>query len=88
MGVDNFGTHYSTLSDPSSDAAAITPNDTDELAVYERSLYIGGAGNINVDTVDGTTVLFTGVTAGSVLPIRVKRVRATSTTATAIVGLL
>jgi hypothetical protein len=88
MGVDNFGTHYSTLSDPASDAVAVTPSDTEDLAVYARSLFIGGDGDINVDMVDGTTVLFTAVKAGSVIPIRVKRVRATSTTATAIVGLI
>lgn len=73
---------------PSTDAAAVTPNDSADLSTYARQLWIGGAGNVNVDTLDGTTVLISGVAAGTVLPLSVKRVRSTSTTATLIVALL
>ena len=72
---------------PAVDAASVTPNDSADLALTARALYIGGAGNINLDTVTGTTVVFSRLTAGTILPLQVKRVRATSTTATNIVAL-
>lgn len=36
----------------------------------------------------GTTVLFSGIPAGTVMPIRAKRIRSTSTTATLLVCLI
>lgn len=68
-----------------SDAFAVTPHDTN--AQRAAGLYVGGAGNVAVTTEDGTTVTFSGVTAGSVLPIKVLRVLSTNTTATLILGL-
>lgn len=83
-------------SNPAIIAKAVTPSDTTDLRdsfseVSPRSLYIGGAGNLNVvmdqsDAAD-TAVLFSGVLAGTILPIRVKKVMSTSTTATNIVAL-
>ena len=53
---------------PAVGAAAVTPNDSTDLAISPaRALYIGGAGNISVDTAAGDTVTFSGVTAGMVL---------------------
>lgn len=74
-------------SDPSNAAAAVVPHDTNELTSYTRALYIGGAGNLVAVFPDGSAVTFTGVPAGSILPIRVKRVNSTNTTATNIVAL-
>jgi len=72
---------------PAVGAAAVTPNTSTDLPrAPARALYVGGAGNLEVDTAEGQTVTFTGVTAGSILPVSVKRVRATST-ATNIVAL-
>ncbi len=50
-------------------------------------LFAGGAGDINLITVDDDTVLFKGIVAGQFLPVQVKRVKATNTTATDIVAL-
>jgi hypothetical protein len=50
-------------------------------------LFAGGAGDINLITVDDDTVLFKGIVAGQFLPVQVKRVKATSTSATDIVAL-
>ncbi len=50
-------------------------------------LYIGGAGNLQVLTAGGDTIVFTGVLAGTFLPVQVVRVLAASTTATGIIGL-
>lgn len=72
---------------PATRAAAVTPNDGTDLGFHSRALYVGGAGDVCVDMVDtGTSVVFAGVPAGSVLPFRVKRVRATGTTASLIVA--
>jgi hypothetical protein len=77
---------------PAWDAAAVTPaNDTDLPRFPTRGLYVGGTGGDVAVYMAGrasdTAVVFTGVPAGSTLPIRVDRVRVTSTTATGIVAL-
>jgi len=67
---------------------AVTPNDSTDLTDVAKALYVGGAGNISLIAADDSAaVTVTGVTAGSILPIRAKRVRATSTTATNILAL-
>jgi hypothetical protein len=66
---------------------AITPNDGTDLDEYSRAVYVGGAGDLTVMTVDNTVVTFFAVPAGAMLPIRVRRVRSTSTTATNILVL-
>lgn len=67
-------------------AAAVTPSDSVDLPQVCRGLYVGVSGNINIDMPDGATVLFSNVAAGIILPIRAKRVRSTSTTATNMVA--
>jgi hypothetical protein len=47
-------------------------------------LYVGGTGNVSVITIGGDQLTFNGVPAGTTLPIQVKRLRSTSTTATLI----
>lgn len=66
-------------------AIAITTSDT-VLQAYE-GIYVGGAGNLTVIMESGQSVLFTAPPVGTLLPIRVKQVMATGTTATALVGL-
>lgn len=68
-------------------AVVVTPSDSADLANFSRAIYVGGAGNLNVDMLTGETVLFSGIPAGTLLPIRVKRVRSTNTTATLIISL-
>lgn len=68
-------------------AVAVTPHATDPLTEVSKGLYVGGSGNLVCRLVDDASdVTFTNVPAGSVLPIRVAYVRATST-ATNIVNL-
>ena len=47
-------------------------------------LYVGGTGNVNVLTIGDDTVLFNAVPAGSFLPVQVKQVLSSLTTATLI----
>lgn len=52
-----------------------------------RSLYVGGAGDVAVTMFNGDAVTFSAVPAGTILPICVKQVKSTGTTATLILGL-
>ena len=85
--TDKFESNQTGLTSPGEHAAAVTPNDSTDLATFARALYIGGAGNVKVNTIRGETVTFSGVLAGSILPVRVARVHSTDTTATNIVAL-
>lgn len=77
------------LDTPAVRAFSITPNDGADLPEVVRALYVGGAGDISVILVgDSSAVVLVAVPVGSLLPIRVKRVRATGTTATSIIGLV
>ena len=62
------------------DAAAVTPSDSADLAQVSV-IFVGVGGNVKVTTAQGTAVTFTGVNAGAVLPVQVRRVWATGTTA-------
>ncbi len=66
---------------------AVTPHDTNELTKFSRALYVGGAGNVAVITTDGSALTFTAVAAGTTLAVQCKQVKATNTTATAILAL-
>jgi hypothetical protein len=72
------------------DAKPVTPHATNlaVVGVPWVHLYVGGAGNLNVVTEGGTTVLLSGVPAGTVLRLRVRRVLVASTTATLITALV
>jgi hypothetical protein len=68
------------------DAVAITPSDsTDITSGPVRGLWVGTAGNVALITFDGSTA--TLVNAFGVIPLSVKRVLSTGTTASNIVGL-
>lgn len=71
-------------------AAAVTPHDTNELAYRPTSaLHIGGAGDgaLVVVMADGSTGTFAGLTANTILPISVVKVKSTGTGVTSIVAL-
>lgn len=77
-----------TVSDaPGQSAEAVSP--TNDLAVGPyRGLWIGGTGDVTVICVrDDTAVTFVAVPAGTYIPVAVKEVRATGTSATNIVGI-
>lgn len=80
--TDDKGAGWSS---PCPSAAAVTPSDTVDLAQPAR-LYVGVTGNLAVILAnDETPVTFTAVPVGF-LPLIVKRVMSTSTTATSIVA--
>lgn len=68
--------------------AVVTPSDSADLANWALALKIGATGGVvKVDTWGGETDVEVPVAAHDLLPIKVKRVRATGTTATPIVAL-
>jgi hypothetical protein len=103
LGVDRWAAvSYPGPHMPARLALALTPSDTEDLTnpagddapCYAQGLFIGGAGNVavvmagdNSNGGAGTAVTFNSVAAGTVLPIQVRRVMSTNTTATDIVGL-
>lgn len=77
-------------------AALVTPSNTVDIPYiggdgttpsWPCVLYIGGAGNVRVQTAGGDDVVFNNVLAGTFIPVQVTRVFATNTTATNIVAL-
>lgn len=84
---DPFKQFSPTLTAPASALYEITPDDGADLGVAVRALNVAAAGAVRVTTVDDT-VASVFVAAGTAFPVRVKRVWATGTTATGIVGLV
>lgn len=85
--ADKFQHFASVLDSPSTDGFAVTPDDNTDVEFITRYLYIGGAGDVSLVTKGGSTLTFSGLTAGTLLPVRVSRVMATGTTATNILAL-
>lgn len=71
---------------PADDYFSITPSDSADLAVMPRALAIASGGTLKVTKPNGNTDTLT-VPAG-VLPIRVRRVWSTGTSASGISGLV
>ena len=84
--------HFQNLADAPDFQArrlvAIAPHDTNDLAYVTKAVYIGTGGTVSIIAADDTAAVSLTVQDGAVLPIRAKRIRATGTTATGIVGML
>jgi hypothetical protein len=85
--TDKFASYSAGLDGPATGGFAIAKSDSTVLAQPTRAVWVGGAGDLAVTYLDGTTDTLTAVPAGTLLPIRVTKVMATGTTATAISGL-
>lgn len=74
-------------------AKAVTPSDTDNLVYAEGTdereavLYVGTGGDLKILTEGGDEVTLPNVQDGSFIPISIKRVYSTDTTADDIVAL-
>jgi len=84
--TDRFANYAAGFDAPAADAFAITPGSS-ALSLVTRAIYVGADGDVVVTMLAGTTVTFADVPAGSVLPIRVSHVLASST-ASALIGLI
>ena len=82
--IDTFDAYSRGLESPLSSATEITPDDVNDLSHVSRAVFVGGGGDLQVTMQDGQTVTF-GALAPGWHPIRVRRILATGTTASAIV---
>lgn len=62
----------------------VSPDNNFTFPEQNRAIWVGGAGNLAVQTWNGETVTIVGVNAGALIPLSVKRVLSTNTTATSI----
>lgn len=86
--IDNNTAMPAGMDAPASNAIAVTPSDSTDLASLSRALYVGTGGNVYVNVAGGqSNVPFLNVPGGSVLSIRVSRVLLTNTSASNIVEL-
>lgn len=68
--------------------ADVTPNDSTDLPKLPTAgLFVGTGGDLEVNDMDGNTVVLKNIPDGSVLPLKVSRVLAGNTTASEIVAL-
>jgi hypothetical protein len=85
---DNFENRADHASAPAARCVAVTPHDGNVLSAIPKGLYIGTGGNLSIEAAGGgAAVTLANVASGSVLPVRVRIVRATGTTAADIVAL-
>jgi hypothetical protein len=77
-------------------AETVSPNDSQDITLSGSPitgiengacLYIGTGGNLTITTIGGQTIQLTNVANGSFIPIQVKRVWATGTSASGILAL-
>lgn len=85
--ADAFKNHQGGLNSPGNEAYVITPSDAVDEAQSFRALWVGTGGNVAIVTNSGTVTTFVGAAAGSIIPMRGKRVNNTNTTASNIVGI-
>lgn len=64
----------------------VTPNNNcnDQFAQPNRGIWVGASGNLRVQTYGGETLTIVGIQSGTLLPLVVKCIYSTSTTATSI----
>ncbi len=82
--TDEFSGYNAGLDSPGLHHFAITPNDSTDLAIKPRALYVGTLGDVEIIDEGGTTVVYKSVSGW--LPFRAVRVKAANTSATDIVG--
>lgn len=81
--MNPFSDHARSVQGPATDAIPVTPDDGADLAHVAIALYVETGGAVVIDTVAGETRTII-VADFSILPMGVRRVRATGTTASGI----
>lgn len=88
MPADNFDATLDSLIAPARNCFPITPNNTADLPILPKAIYVGNGGRLVVRAVDSPEdVTFDNVASGTILDLRVIAVRQTGTTASNLVGL-
>ena len=84
---DEFSEYSIAPDGPAERSFAIVPSNDDDLAAIPRAILVGVAGNITGRLKDDAADIVYPVLAGY-HPLRFKKIAATGTTATGLVGLL
>jgi len=85
--ADIFEKNAIAMNSPAANAFAITPDNSTDFDQVTRAIYVGGDGDIAAVLIDDSVVTFSGAVAGTIIPVRMKRVNSTNTDATNLVGL-
>ena len=76
----DFATFQANLTSPITGGTTITISSSPTYSAGAvRAVWVGGAGDLSVVTVDGSTVLLVGVTAGSLIPAIITKLNGSST---------
>lgn len=75
------------INDLATGAAAITTSDSADLATAALGIYVGVAGDVKVDMVNGDSAIVFKAAPVGILRVHAKKVYATGTTATNLVAL-
>ena len=77
-----------TITSPARDCFPLVASDTGDIARATKAIYVGEGGDIVLRAVGSQAdVTLANVPSGAILPIRVRALRVTGTTAGSIVGL-
>ena len=87
MSFDPFSSSTDSLIAPAQNAFAIIPHPSDDLPSFTKAIYVGSGGDVVLRAVGSDAdVTFANVPSGTILPVRARALR-DSSTATALVGL-
>ena len=67
-------------------AVSITADDNADLNIIGAVIFVGTGGNLSVVTVSGDTVIYKNLPDAYILPVQVRRVNSTNTTATDLIA--
>ena len=79
-----------SITPPASGCFAISKSDSVNFTTRARGIYVGGTGDVVIlpSKDSTTTVTFSAVPVGTILPVECWRVNSTNTTATLMIGLI
>lgn len=87
---DPYAGNFDAVASQCSHWAVITPSDSTDLATYPKAVYVGTTGNVTMIGARAPSgasgVAWKNVPSSSLLPARPRRILATGTTATDILG--
>lgn len=85
--LDPFRNLDDSAAAPARRAFPVTPHDANELPLLPKALLIGAGGTVALRAIDSVADVTITAVAGQIVPVRAQFVRATGTTAGAIVAL-
>ena len=85
--IDSDPTGRAASEGPATFGFVINPSDDSFLEELTRGIWVGGSGNIILMLSSGRVIPLVGVVAGTLIPVKAKKVYATGTTATNLVAM-